>query len=238
MADNSEKFKKNIIYRFERKFVIDSLCRSGVELIIKQNPYAFSAIYHERFINNIYFDTPSLNYFFDNHIGKSERKKVRIRWYGDFFGKIYHPVLEFKFKEGHVGWKESFKLKEFVLDKNFNMDYIKTIIQRSAVPDWVLQDVFKLEPTLLNRYTRKYMQSFNKKYRITIDDGLIYQNISKRNNSFSQESVDRKSIIVELKYNFKFDNEAEKVSNYFPFRLTKNSKYVNGIEIFNDHLAI
>ncbi|MBI9037310.1 MAG: polyphosphate polymerase domain-containing protein [Bacteroidales bacterium] len=230
--------KKNIVYRFERKFVIDTLCRSGVELIIKQNPFAFSPIYHERFINNIYFDTPSLNYFFDNHIGKSERKKVRIRWYGDFFGIIYHPVLEFKFKEGHVGWKESFKLKEFVLDKNFNNDDIKTIIKNSDVPNWVIEETIKLEPTLLNRYTRKYLQSFNKKYRITIDNDLVYRNISKRNNSFTNESADNNLIIIELKYNFEFDETASKVSNYFPFRLTKNSKYVNGIEIFNCHLAV
>jgi len=230
--------KKANTGRFERKFVVDILSKSGVELIIKQNPYAFSPIHHERFINNIYFDTPSYSYFFDNHIGKSQRKKVRIRWYGDFFGEIQHPVLEFKFKEGHLGWKKSFKLKEFVLDKNFNMDYIKTIIQNSNVPAWVIEETFKLEPTLLNRYTRRYLQSFNKKYRITIDNNLIYRNISKQNNSFTNESIDNKSIIIELKYNFEFDDTAAKVSNYFPFRLTKNSKYVNGIEIFNDHLAV
>ncbi len=230
--------KKDIIYRFERKFVVDTLSRSGVELVIKQNPYAFSSIYHERYINNIYFDTPSLKYYFDNHIGNSKRQKVRIRWYGDFFGKIQRPVLEFKLKEGYVGWKESFRLKEFVLDKNFNMDYIKTIIKNSDLPDWVIPEVFKLEPTLLNRYTRKYLQSFNKKYRITIDNDLIYRKISKQNNSFTKESIDDKSLIIELKYNFDFDNNAEKVSNYFPFRLTKNSKYVNGIEIFNGHLAV
>lgn len=230
--------KKNITYRFERKFVVDTLSRSGIELIIKQNPYAFSPIYHERFINNIYFDTPSLSYYFDNHIGKSKRKKVRIRWYGEFFGKIQRPVLEFKRKEGYVGWKETFKLKEFVLDKNFNMDYIKTIIQNSDVPEWVIPEVFKLEPTLLNRYTRKYLQSFNKKYRTTIDNDLIYRNISKQNNTFTKESIDSKSIIIELKYNFEFDNEAGEVSNFFPFRLTKSSKYVNGIGIFNNHLAV
>ena len=35
--------------------------------------------------------------------------------------------------------------------------------------------------------------------------------------------------IVELKYKLEHDNLANKVTTQFPFRLNKNSKYVNGM---------
>ena len=38
------------------------------------------------------------------------------------------------------------------------------------------------------------------------------------------------SIILELKYNYQDDDEAHIISSYFPFRMTKNSKYVSGVE--------
>ncbi len=36
--------------------------------------------------------------------------------------------------------------------------------------------------------------------------------------------------ILELKYDEEFDNKADRITQYFAFRRTKNSKYVSGIE--------
>ncbi|MFT6321967.1 MAG: hypothetical protein ACJAT4_002902 [Granulosicoccus sp.] len=41
-------------------------------------------------------------------------------------------------------------------------------------------------------------------------------------------------VVMEMKYDVDDDQEAGKVSSAFPFRLTKNSKYVNGV----DHLDL
>ena len=38
--------------------------------------------------------------------------------------------------------------------------------------------------------------------------------------------------VVELKYNLENDRLANSISNQFPFRLSKNSKYVNGVNQF------
>ena len=100
--------------RFERKFTVNRLSKQGIELVIKQNSAFFSKIYKQRYINNIYLDTPNLTFFFDNNAGKSNRKKIRIRWYGDMFGMISYPILEFKIKTGDVGNKFSFPLFLFV----------------------------------------------------------------------------------------------------------------------------
>ena len=232
----SKKSKAN--NRYERKFVVKNLSKPGIEQIVKNHPAAFSEIFHERNVNNIYLDTPDLTYFFENVIGKSNRKKVRLRWYGELFGEIKSPVLEFKFKKGMVGNKLLFVLKPFILDLNFNIDVLKSIFARSELPEWVLHDILPLEPHLLNRYTRKYFRSFDKNFRVTVDNNMIYQDISRRNNSFTKRSVNDTDIIVELKYNFDKDDLANTITNHFPFRITKSSKYVNGIQQFKQGIAI
>ena len=49
--------------RFERKFVIPRISKFQVEKFIKTHPGVFSEIFHERQVNNIYFDTPNLDFF-------------------------------------------------------------------------------------------------------------------------------------------------------------------------------
>ncbi len=224
--------------RYERKFVIEGKSNQELENIIKRHPAAFSSIFNSRYINNIYLDTPSLTFYYDNNVGKSYRKKARIRWYGDLFGTIEKPMLEFKLKTGAVGDKISFQLNSFVFDNNFNINYLHRIIRESNLPDWAVQELLPLQPALVNRYLRQYFLSFNKLFRVTIDDELTYCNIKNYFNTFSEKTTDSNSRIIELKYSWKHDKEANEISTKFPFRITKSSKYVNGIEKFRQHIAI
>ena len=224
--------------RYERKFVISELSKPEIELVIKQHPAVFTEIYKERIINNIYLDTPNLTFYLDNAFGKSNRKKVRIRWYGDLFGNIEKPVLEFKLKTSAVGDKLSFSLKPFDLNGSFNIDTLHQVFRKSNLPAWVMEDILPLKPQLLNRYCRKYFRTIDKLFRATIDSNLVYQDISTRNNSFRNRMEDWTNTIVELKYSFEVDKQANNVTTNFPFRLTKSSKYVNGIEYFNSNVAV
>jgi len=226
------------ISRFERKFAIPNFSRSAARQVIGHNPARFTEIFQQRFVNNIYLDTPGLTFFHDNVIGKSSRKKVRIRWYGDLFGDIEKPVLEYKLKSGLSGKKLSFPLREFRLDKNFDQAMLQNIIKQSSLPDWVVNDLAILEPGLVNCYSRYYYLSFDKQFRLTLDDQLSYLDVSRRNNSFFKKVTDDTSVILELKYSLDRDHMAGAISNHFPFRMTKSSKYVNGIEHFRYNLAI
>jgi len=224
--------------RFERKFVISNVPRQNIEMVVKTHSGIFSEIFHQRNVNNIYLDTPNLTYYFENNLGKSQRKKVRIRWYGELFGRIDKPVLEFKIKSGAVGYKISFLLKPFEVNTNFDLDILTSVFKESSLPLWVLEELAGLEPKLLNRYTRKYYRSFDRKFRITIDDELLYHDIQKRNNSYLKKHLEFRDVIFELKYDFDNDNKAGEISKSFPFRLTKSSKYVNGISCFHINLAV
>src|SRR5579872_1124802 len=123
-----------IQHRHERKFLVPRPSWDSVEFRIRLNPGVFSSIFHPRAVNNIYLDSPALRFYFMNTEGAAERTKVRIRWYGDLFGALSRPVLEFKIKHGLAGEKESFPLKPFLLDENFNATALDQVIQKSELP--------------------------------------------------------------------------------------------------------
>ncbi len=232
----NDKFPKN--YRYERKFVSEVIDQRYGETFIRNHRKAFREIYKQRFVNNIYLDTPRLSFFFSNVEGHSNRKKLRIRWYGDLLGNIKKPVLEFKIKEGYLGNKISFPLSNFQLNRNFNSDYLVELFKTSDLPLWVIDEVMGLEPTLLNRYSRRYYLSFDKCFRITIDNDLEYYAISKRNNTLSNKHYEYRKIIIELKYESYFNDIADQVTSEIPLRITKSSKYINGIFLLNPNIPL
>ncbi len=194
------------------------------------HPCGFKKLFHERVVNNIYFDTPGLMHYYDNVEGEKHRLKVRIRWYADTFGAISKPVLEYKIKKGLLGKKESFPLNPFTLDKKFSKATIIKALDKTGVPDSVRDEVLSLQPTLLNSYTRKYFLSDDKKVRITIDSDLVFYKISYFNNTFLNKSKDHTTIVLEMKYDPELDDMARNISTFFPFPLTKSSKYLQGLE--------
>ena len=109
-------------FRYERKFLIDGGSRQEIETALRVHPALFSRIFHPRFINNIYFDSFAMAAYSDAVSGHMNRAKLRIRWYGDLFGPVERPVLEIKIKQGMVGRKESYPLKGFALDRDFDAD--------------------------------------------------------------------------------------------------------------------
>ena len=82
----------------------------------------------------------------------------------------------------------------------------------------------------MNRYIRKYFVSVDGKYRITLDHDMEYYRIGSANNSFLERVMHDDYVILELKYGKDADSEASRVTNDFPFRLTKSSKYILGVE--------
>lgn len=139
--------------------------------------------------------------------------------------------MELKIKKGLLGEKQIFTLPKFTLDNKFNINTIQNIIKQSSLPLFLKNNITSMSPTLLNRYKRKYFESFDKKYRLTIDSDMEYYQIKRFKNSFMNFHKDNENIVLEFKYFHYNDSEADYFSNYFPFRITKNSKYINGIEL-------
>jgi len=218
-------------YRYERKFFITKLDRRQVEQIVLQNSQkCFREIYYERFVNNIYLDYFNKKNYVENVEGGAERTKYRIRWYDDLFGAVKKPVLELKIKKSLLGKKRSFKLKPFLFKRGFTMDDLVESFAQSILDGDAREELKKQEPTLVNRYRRKYYQSTDKKFRITIDDFQTFYQIGSRNNNFLYKKVDKSNVILELKYGQDLYKDAHQITSSFPFRMTKSSKYVRGVD--------
>ena len=66
--------------------------------------------------------------YLDNIDGAPRRVKARIRWYHDLFGRIDSPQLEFKIKEGLMGTKIQYPLKDFNFSTGFSPEKIEKMI--------------------------------------------------------------------------------------------------------------
>ena len=219
--------------RYERKFAIYNLDLPQVEMILMLNPAAFTSIYKPRYINNIYLDTPQRHSFHQTVAGSTPRKKVRIRWYGAMKGHIPKPVLEFKIKEGLTGYKISLPLSPFTLEDTFTQTDLNSLIKKSVIPGDIRQQLDLLEPALLNRYHRSYYLSGSKNVRATVDTNLTFHDIFNSTSPLISRSARDCVTVVETKYSPDDDREAAAIATAFPFRLTKFSKYVMGIEQIN-----
>ncbi|MBN2236624.1 MAG: VTC domain-containing protein [Bacteroidales bacterium] len=217
--------------RYERKFVVEGKGRAYGEMLIKQNPANFHPIFQLRSINNIYFDTTRFKNYSDNFEGNSNRQKIRIRWYGNTFGYIKNPILEFKIKRGELGIKKSFPLPDFTLESGFNAFQFEKYFEQADLPTAILEIMKSQAPRLLNTYQRTYFRSFDHAFRFTVDDQLEYRSFRNQNNQFLEIIKDDNKIILELKYEQKFGNNAAFITNSLPLRLNKFSKYIAGLEL-------
>ncbi|MGQ0827756.1 MAG: VTC domain-containing protein [Bacteroidota bacterium] len=215
--------------RYERKYLITDFSYSDVEQIIKYHPACFHEVFHERSVNNIYFDTLGMHHYYSNVEGETKRMKVRIRWYGSLFGDIQKPVLEYKIKNGLLGKKESYPLNPFQLNTSFSKNQLERAINTNQLSQKIKNEMSSLKPSLLNCYMRKYFLSADKNFRVTIDHHLTYYRLGYIGNTFSNKSIDHKATVLELKYDSSLETEAKTVSNMFPFTLSKSSKYLQGL---------
>ncbi len=229
--------QKNIDYtfldtfRYERKFRPEILSLQQIHNIVLSSNAFFRRIFHPRYINNIYLDTPELDSFYDNIGGKSDRKKYRIRWYGDAQGEIKGAIFEIKIKFAYRGTKKSFFLPDFTLDEKFSTKKCQELLRKADIPQEILDEVAGMEMKLLNRYSRTYFRDVTGNFRLTTDSEIQYFKIQDNFNQFVDFYTD-KEVVIEIKYDEEYNESAAGVVNSMPFRLTRNSKYVDGIAKF------
>jgi len=217
-------------FRYERKFLVEQLDVRQIEALIKLHPALFYEPYPPRYVNNLYLDTPDLSNYYDNIGGVEQRRKVRVRWYGDLFARVARPALEFKIKSGLVGSKRIYPFAPFILDDAFDHHYYHDLVRRTELAGQLRPYMQQLSVVLCNRYYRRYFATRDHRFRLTVDVGMSFFRVTKSRNRFRPRYVDRKTVIVELKYRQPLEMIADRVSGFFPFTVAKNSKYVTGID--------
>lgn len=214
------------LLRYERKFLPFGLSPAELLAVVRQHPALFREVYHERWVNNLYFDTPNRSHYLDHVHGVANRTKVRVRWYGESRGRAKEPMLEFKTRHGVLGAKAGHALPTLDLDDTFG----RAVFQSPGLPPAMQLRLHGLEPALMNRYRRRYFCSADSTLRITLDWGLEFFPPRNTNGAVCPQPHDGPAVIVELKYAEAHAEAANRAANHFPFRLTRCSKYVLGIE--------
>ena len=115
---------KNKIKRFERKWIFKSNNFIALINALLRSNLFFRYQYPSRNVNSIYFDTSNYTSIRQNLDGVSNKKKIRIRWYGKS-DIITNPVVEIKSKKGFETKKVSFRIKELENIKINNLVKIK-----------------------------------------------------------------------------------------------------------------
>lgn len=218
--------------RYERKFLLEDFDRVQARALILSHPAMFTEPYPPRYINNIYFDTPWMDHYDANISGSPNRGKVRLRWYHDLCGEIADGTLEFKNKRGWVGWKESYPFPAFRFDPGLTHRELQAVIRNSDLPVAVIERLCGYSVSLVNRYRREYFATVDHRFRVTLDTDLSYYRVGRLSNSLFACSVDHGVIVVELKYSSEDELQAQRIASWFPFRLTRSSKYVRGVDYF------
>lgn len=231
-VDSSNTRLKNP--RYERKFLYPyTTPEEVIQRVVLCNPFNFSEIYHRRAVNNIYYDDQAYSFYHQNVAGDDKREKIRLRWYGDIFEQVKNPTLEIKRKYGVVGDKLSFALSEIENDlskqQNLNSKIEALLTQKEQLN--LCSKMQSLTPSLYNSYERRYFLSHCKRFRITIDYNMSFYNPNLSN--FIRSKAFLNDVVMELKYAVDDDQVCRELTQHFTARLSKNSKYVRGVQLIN-----
>tara|TARA_B100001121_G_scaffold21104_1_gene16465 strand:- start:1638 stop:2312 length:675 start_codon:yes stop_codon:yes gene_type:complete len=213
---------KNKIKRFERKWLFRSNNYLAMINSLLRSKLFFRTQYPLRKVNSIYFDTQDYVSIRQNLDGVSNKKKIRIRWYGNK-NIINKPIIEIKSKKGFETKKESISIKELNNLNLLNLDNLKTI---QEILNFKLKQKKVIHPVLTTHYEREYFISLNGKIRATVDYNL--KSIFLNNLSQIDIVKNFKNIcILEFKYPTSLDKYVRKNLRDVSLRLSKNSKFVN-----------
>ena len=229
LEDDMRDIKTNVKReRYERKFVSYDLTLADMLSLIKTNPLLFREVFPLRQVNSLYLDTIDRSDYSDNRDGNPYRSKTRIRWYGSLLGKIT-PRLEIKTKGNQISKKFSFSLAPFMFDRAFTLKKLKQCFATSPLPREILARIHTLEPVLITSYKRRYFLSADGLCRLTLDSDLVFYEIKNHDNLFQRKMEDKELFILELKYYGDYEDSVQRITQHFPFRLARSSKYIAGV---------
>jgi len=207
------------ISRFERKWFYDYMNIHSLLSGIYRSNFNFSEAFPLRQVNSIYFDDTEYSSIYQNLDGVTEKKKLRVRWYGDK-KIIIDPVIEIKSKKGFIVKKKTIKIDMIeALPLNLtSINKIKKMISKK------IRGTESLIPIITTHYERYYFISANLGVRATVDKNLSSLMLHKYCNYKIFKNFNYK--VLEIKYGLDYDRYVRSKLTSINSRLSKSSKYV------------
>jgi hypothetical protein len=192
---------------------------------------AFARAHPPRVVSNIYFTAPDWASYSDNSAGISERVKCRLRWYGEL-ETASEATFEAKQRRNAVGHKRQQRVPLQALAlQAVPISRLHLRLRPLLAPGLrVLLDDGQ-RPVLYNRFTREYYET-TAGLRMTVDTGMEYAALPGGSLRALHPIASAMPAVVEVKYSPEQRTEAMEALRHLPFRATRFSKYVVGV----DHL--
>jgi hypothetical protein len=216
--------------RYERKFIVRALSLAEVLAAVHRHPAVFREVYPARAINNIYLDSPGLQDYLDHVNGAANRVKTRIRWYGPLSGPVEKPVLERKLKRGLVSGKLSYALPPVSVNGSVPRQELEAALAQACLPESLQATLRHLQPSVVNRYQRRYFLSADRRFRLTVDSQIQFFGAGSTNGWKAPLFPRDIAFVIELKFDPRDADHAPAIANALPCRVARCSKYVLGIE--------
>jgi hypothetical protein len=216
----------NSKYRYEIKFVLNDIQLSEISAWINAETSMIKR-YSPRVINNLYFDDVDFSSVKDNLSGISNRKKYRLRWYGQEV-KDFKPVFEIKGRNDRVGSKTVFDIKDLngIIHTLPSSEILQICTQTLQEKQYVLDNF--LLPSLQVQYSRSYFED-HQGIRLTIDQDINFSLPLLHGSLLDNISRPYPIKIVEIKF---LPSEKDKVSELIGslhLRPRRHSKYLAGL---------
>jgi hypothetical protein len=139
-------------------------------------------------------------------------------------------MLERKFKRGSVSGKAGCPLPALHVNGGFAPAELNATLDRAGLPENFRTALRHLEPAVVVTYRRHYFESANRAFRLTVDSRLGFLRLHGVTGAMTPVPEHPYPVIVELKYELRHADAARREAELLPYRLSRSSKYVLGIE--------
>lgn len=215
------------MFRYERKFKIPETYYFQIKNKIEIN--GWFQHYPDRVVNNIYLDDLSHTAYSDSIDGHLDKRKYRIRWYGNLFSNYENEPpqkkLEIKIKRDSLNYKKIYEVENFDIKKALSYSSLNkkvNLAMKNLTDIKNTENIYNMEPQFINQYKREYYIDMRNEIRLTIDRNLNFYNIRPIIHKADKFS----DIILELKFS--------SLNSYKNFMLKSNlvqiSKFSLGVE--------
>ena len=93
-----------------------------------------------------------------------------------FKSELINFLYQFKIKNNTVGTKVKFALSPFILSDLIKVQTLRERFSILNISENLKSYLLSLNLSLMNSYSRKYYESADTKFRVTIDSGLQFLN--------------------------------------------------------------